>query len=106
MTIMAFTIPGMRSQFDSQEPADELMQPASGRVELVWRGRMIVFAMDAIGSNRTNELKKKPMPYWWRMILRKRSRVEERIAESDKNIYMGTLLEILLRSPPDQFGQC
>ena len=92
MTIMAFTIPGMRSQFDSQEPADELMQPASGRVELVSRGRTIAFAfaIDAIESNSTNELERKPMPYCWRMILRKRSRVEERIAESDKNIYIGT----------------
>ena len=63
MTMIAFTIPGMRSQFDLQEPADELMQPESGRVELVSRGRTIEFVIDAINSNSTNELERKPMPY-------------------------------------------
>jgi hypothetical protein len=82
MRMMALTTPGMRSQFDSQEPADELMQPESGRVELVSRGRTIAFAMDAIGSNSTNDFERNPMPYCWRMIMRKRSRLEERIADN------------------------
>jgi hypothetical protein len=72
MTMMAFMIPGMRSQFDSQEPADELRQPESGRVELVSRGRKIAFAIDAIDSNSTNESERKPMPYCWRMMLCKK----------------------------------
>ncbi len=90
MTMMAFTIPGMRSQFDSQELADELRQPESGRVELVSCGRTIAFEIDVIDNSSTNELEKKPMPYCWRVILRKRSRIEEGSRRA-KIIYMGTL---------------
>jgi hypothetical protein len=61
MIIMALRKVGMRSQFDSQEPAVVLRQPESGSVESLERGRTSALVIVKLERSRSDVLKSRPM---------------------------------------------
>jgi hypothetical protein len=61
MKIMALRKVGMRSQFDSQEPAVVLRHPESGSVELLARGRTSALVTVKLERNTSDVLKSGPM---------------------------------------------